>query len=135
MSKVTLNIGNGGHAYDPDNLYVYANDLIDINGLNFSSSRLDDVYMEAITVNLNDVDFPAAAQVHLRSRDGTLKFGTYGSPTKGAVNLTDVTHGAINGGQVLTDTDCTKTSVGYKSSSTLATGHNAFTISSQSRGD
>ena len=135
ITNATINVGNGGVNSDPDNVYLYANDLIQINNLNFSNSRLDDVYMEAITVNIKNVDFPASAQVHLRSKNGTIKFGTYASPTVGAVNLTDVTHGAINGGQVLADTDFTKTSNGYKSSTNLATGHNAFTISSQSRGD
>jgi hypothetical protein len=135
ITNATINVGNGGFNSDPDNVYLYANDLIQINNLDFSNSRLDDVYMEAITVNLNNVDFPAASQVHLRSKDGSLKFGTYSKPVVGAVNLTNVTHGAINGGKVLAETDFTKTSVGYKSSTSLATGHNAFTISSQSRGD
>ena len=57
---------------DPDNVYLYANDLIEVNGLGFSGGRLDDVYMEAITINLNNVHFQATAQVHARSRDGTL---------------------------------------------------------------
>ena len=46
-----------------------------------------------------------------------LAFGTFDS-TKGAVNLTKVTHGAINGGEALTQDD-TATSVGFKSSTTL----------------
>ena len=133
MTNVVLNVGNGGYASDPDNLYIYANDQIDIFGLTFSNSRLDDVYMEAITVNLKDVVFPPAAQVHLRSRDGTLAFGTFDSPTKGAVNLTNVIHQAINVEDALTKDDFTATSVGFKSSTTLATGYNAFTISKQNR--
>ena len=48
--------------------------------LNFTGSRLDDVYMEAITVNLNNVAFPSTADVILKSRDGTLHFDTYSSP-------------------------------------------------------
>ena len=55
--------GNGGVDSDSDNVYLYANDLIQVNGLSFSGSRLDDVYMEAITVNLNNVSFPSTADV------------------------------------------------------------------------
>ena len=55
ISKADFVVGNANSATsDPDNVYLYANDLIQVNGLNFSGSRLDDVYMEAITINLND---------------------------------------------------------------------------------
>ena len=87
--------------------------------------------MEAITINLNDVHFPASSEVHLRSRDGTLSFGTFDTPVVGAVNLTRVSHGAINGGNALTSENFNPTSVGHKSDTTLGSGHNAFTISSQ----
>jgi hypothetical protein len=93
ISTVDINVGNGGNDSDPDNVYIYANDLININGLSFSGSRLDDVYMEAITVNLNNVAFPSTADVILKSRDGTLHFDTYSSPVVGGVNLTKVKHG------------------------------------------
>ena len=141
ITNATINVGNGGLNSDPDNVYFYANDLIDISNLRFSDSRLDDVYMEAITVVLSDVEFPSSAQVHARSRDGTLYFGevdnegiiTKFSRKTGAVNLNKVSHGAINNGAILTKNDFSKTSVGYKSSTTLATGYNAFTISKQDR--
>jgi hypothetical protein len=94
VSTVDINVGNGGNDSDPDNVYLYANDLINISGLTFSGSRLDDVYMEAITVNLNNVAFPSTADVILKSRDGTLHFNTYSSPVVGGVNLTKVKHGA-----------------------------------------
>jgi hypothetical protein len=143
ITNATINVGNGGLNSDPDNVYLYANDLIDISNLRFSDSRLDDVYMEAITVVLSDVEFPSSAQVHARSRDGTLHFGEVdnkGKITKfsretGAVNLNKVSHGAINNGAILTKNDFSKTNVGYKSNTTLPTGYNAFTISSQKRGD
>jgi hypothetical protein len=88
----TFSVGNGGKNSDPDNVYLYANNLIQVNGLNFSG-RLDDVYMEAITINLNDVAFPTNADVMLRSRDGTLHFNTYNNRVVGGVNLTNVRHG------------------------------------------
>jgi len=94
VSSANFNVGNGGANSDPDNVYLFANDLIQINGLSFSGSRLDDVYMEAITVNLNNVAFPSTADVILKSRDGTLHFDTYSAPVVGSVNLTNVAHGS-----------------------------------------
>ena len=96
----TLNISNSSIAvgqsnsphYDPDNVYLYANDLIQANGLSFSGSGLDDVYMEAITLNLSDVSFPSNSDVMLRSRDGSLYFDQ-STPVVGAVNMSNVSHG------------------------------------------
>lgn len=126
-------VGNANSATsDPDNVYLYANDLIQVNGLNFSGSRLDDVYMEAITINLNDVDFPSTAEVMLRSRDGSVHFGTYSSPVVGGVNLTDVTHGAINGGQALQASDFDGTTVGHINSlHALGNGVSAIRVRAQ----
>ena len=93
ISNANFMVGNGGSNSDPDNVYLYASDLIQVNGLNFSGSRLDDVYMEAITINLNNVAFPTTADVMLRSRDGTLHFDTYANKVVGGVNLTNVSHG------------------------------------------
>ena len=78
---------------DPDNVYLYANDLIQANGLSFSGANLDDVYMEAITLNLSNIAFPSNSDVMLRSRDGSLYFDTYSSPVVGGVNMTNVKHG------------------------------------------
>jgi len=89
----TFSVGTGGKNSDPDNVYLVANNLIQVNGLNFSG-RLDDVYMEAITINLKDVAFPSTADVMLRSRDGTLHFDTFNNRVVGGVNLTGVSHGA-----------------------------------------
>jgi hypothetical protein len=91
----TFSVGTGGKNSDPDNVYLVANNLIQVNGLNFSG-RLDDVYLEAITINLKDVAFPSTADVMLRSRDGTLHFNTFNNRVVGGVNLTDVSHGGIN---------------------------------------
>lgn len=94
ISNANLVVGNANSATsDPDNVYLYANELIQVNGLNFTGSRLDDVYMEAITVNLNSVAFPSTADVILKSRDGTVHFNTFSSPVVGGVNLTKVSHG------------------------------------------
>ena len=58
---------------DPDNVYLYAHKLIQVNGLEITG-RVDDVYMEAITINLRNVTFPDTSEVTLRSRDGTIGF-------------------------------------------------------------
>ena len=79
----TFSVGTGGKNSDPDNIYLYANNLIQVNGLQFSG-RLDDVYMESVTINLKNVAFPSTADVMLRSRDGTVNFG---SSQAGSVNF------------------------------------------------
>ena len=133
ISNADFVVGNANSATsDPDNVYLYANDLIQVNGLNFSGSRLDDVYMEAITINLNDVDFPSSAEVMLRSKDGSLHFGTYSKPVVGGVNLTDVTHGAINGGQTLQASDFDGTTGGHIDSvGVLGNGIPAISVRAQ----
>jgi uncharacterized protein YggL (DUF469 family) len=93
ISNANFTVGNGGKNSDPDNVYLYANELIQVNGLGFSGSRLDDVYMEAITINLKDVAFPNTADVILKSRDGSLHFDSYSAPIVGGVNMTNVSHG------------------------------------------
>ena len=115
--------GSGVYTSDADNLYMYANDLIEINGLSFgSSARLDDVYMEAITINLKDVTFPSASDVFLRTRDGEIAFGTFSSPTVGAANFTNVVHPDVSS-SALTSTDFTQQSNGQ-----YQTTHKAITV-------
>ena len=104
ISNAHFDVGNANSATsDPDNVYIYANKLINISGLKFDGSRLDDVYMEAVTLNLKDIVFPASAEVTLRSQDGSLHFDTYTNPVKGAVNLTQVKHAAISTTDYLSD--------------------------------
>ena len=83
----TFSVGTGGKNSDPDNVYLYANNLLDINGLKFAG-RVDDVYMDAITINLKNVTFPNTSEVMARSQNGTINAGT------GSVNfLANVKHG------------------------------------------
>ena len=89
----SISVGTGGENSDPDNVYMYAQNLIQINGLNING-RVDDVYMEAITLNLRNVIFPQTSEVVLRSQNGTLHFDTFTSPIAGGVNLTNVKHGS-----------------------------------------
>ena len=122
----TFSVGTGGKNSDPDNVYLYANNLIQVNGLQFSG-RLDDVYMEAITINLKDVAFPSTADVMLRSRDGTVNFGTYSSPIPGSVNLTEVSHG----GTILDSSNVSGIPGRINSSLTLPNGTSAIKIRQQ----
>ena len=81
----TFTVGTGGENSDPDNVYIYANELIQVNGLAFAG-RVDDVYMDAITIDLGNVTFPTNSDVLLRSRDGGLNFGD-AARTVGDVNF------------------------------------------------
>jgi hypothetical protein len=56
------------------------------------TGRVDDVYMEAITIDLKNVNFPTTSEVVLRSRDGTIRFNQ-STPFIGGVNFTNVKHG------------------------------------------
>jgi hypothetical protein len=87
----SISVGTGGENSDPDNVYMYANSLIQINGLNITG-RVDDVYMEAITIDLKNFNFPTTSEVVLRSRDGTIRFNQ-STPFIGGVNFTNVKHG------------------------------------------
>jgi hypothetical protein len=122
----TFSVGTGGKNSDPDNVYLYANNLIQINGLQFSG-RLDDVYLESITINLKDVQFPSTADVMLRSRDGSLNFNSYSSPVLGSVNLTEVSHG----GTTLNSSHFSGANGHIDSSITLPNGTSAIKIRGQ----
>jgi hypothetical protein len=91
--KSYLSVGNGGQNSDPDNIYLYANELIQINGMEITG-RVDDVYMEAVTINLRNVTFPHTSEVTLRSRNGTIGFSNTPTPTAGSVNMYNVKHGS-----------------------------------------
>ena len=93
-----------GRYSDRDNVYLYANDLIKIQGLHFND-RAREIYMEAITVNLKDVDFPQYSEVMLRSQKGTLDFDTFNNPTIGGVNLTNVKHLGVSTDRALQQSD------------------------------
>ncbi|MDG1139409.1 MAG: FecR family protein [Opitutales bacterium] len=90
-----------GRYSDRDNVYLYAENVLKVNGLTFDA-RPDDlnvrfesgtareIYMEATTIDLQNVHFPANSEVMLRSRDGQPKF--YG----GKYDLTSRVPGAVN---------------------------------------
>ncbi|MEL0099544.1 MAG: hypothetical protein VW907_08320, partial [Opitutae bacterium] len=118
----TFTVGTGGKNSDPDNVYIYANELIQVNGLAFAG-RVDDVYMDAITIDLANVSFPTNSDVLLRSRDGGLNFGDSGR-TVGDVNfIENVKHLSISENALTaSDFDYSKGDGHINSSSSLPNG-------------
>ena len=118
----TFTVGTGGENSDPDNVYIYANELIQVNGLAFAG-RVDDVYMDAITIDLGNVTFPTNSDVMLRSRDGGLNFGD-AARTVGDVNfIENVRHLSISENALTaSDFDYSKGDGHINSSSALPNG-------------
>ena len=97
-----ITLGTGGNTPSPDNLYLYANDLISANGLDIEG-YVSKVYMEAHTLALRDVHFPTDSRVMLRSKIGELNFNS--TPIDGYVNLYDTSHASIRDGANLVRAD------------------------------
>ena len=97
-----ITLGEGGNSPSPDNLYLYANDLISVNGLDIEG-YVSKVYMEAHTLALRDVMFPAMSRVMLRAKTGELNFNP--TPITGHVNLYGTGHESIRGGADLLRSD------------------------------
>jgi hypothetical protein len=107
--------GVGGN--DFESLYLYAEEHIDIQGLNIIG-RVDDIYMESKTINLYDVTFPNQAAVLLRSQNGGLNIlNDGGTHAIGDVNFNNVRHLGIKSG-VLVNNDFKETNLGFKSNKT-----------------
>ena len=81
---------------DFESLFLYGQKLIEINGLNVQG-RVDDVYMEAYTINLSNVTFPSNAAVLLRSENGIATFDANPTIGHGNVNLHQVRHYGVTG--------------------------------------
>jgi len=84
LQDTTLIAGKGKRAL------LYANDTLYANELAFSE-ELRQVYMEATTINLTDVDFPAGSEVRLVSQQGGIdgKYPNFGTIQVGRVNFLD----------------------------------------------
>ena len=95
-STFTVGTANGSNS-DPDNVYLYANELINIDRLNFSG-RIDDIYMESKTIHIKNTSFPSTADIMLRSQNGALSINNSDnkSITSGAVNFHNVKHLGIS---------------------------------------
>jgi hypothetical protein len=97
ISNSTFSVGKYS---DRDNVYLFAEKELKVDGLNFDArphSGNDrahagvarEIYMEAITIDLKKVHFPAESEVMLRSRDGLPNFPDSPSQERqiGAVNF------------------------------------------------
>jgi hypothetical protein len=83
---------------DFEGIFLYAQNLIDINGLVISNAgRVDDIYMEANSINLANVTFPMNAAVLLRSENGVPTFLENPGISHGNVNLYNVIHPNVSG--------------------------------------
>jgi hypothetical protein len=106
-TKSEFDIGTNGN--DFESLYLYAHNDINIRNL-MVKGHVDDVYMEAKTINLYDVSFPKSAAVLLRSEDGAITFT--GNPVAGAVNFRNVIHNGLGANHVVGSGDFTSPKAG-----------------------
>ena len=72
-----------------EGLFLYASNDISLDDLEIGGN-VDDIYMEATTINLRNVTFPEMSAVLLRSKEGSMTFG--GPLVTGAVNFRNVKH-------------------------------------------
>ena len=79
----------GDNGVRNEGLFLYASNELSISDLNIQGN-VDDIYMEATTINLRDVTFPEKAAVLLRSKSGTMSFS--GPIVTNAVNFRNVKH-------------------------------------------
>jgi len=82
IEKSTIRAGGGNRAL------LYAQNKMDVDGLTFSSG-IGQVYMEATTMDLSNVDFPSGSEVRLISELGGLDgiYPNFGSSLPGRVNF------------------------------------------------
>ena len=100
----TMNITNAGFTVglansttsDPDNVYLYANELINIIILG-SQAGWTIFTWNLKTIHITDTSFPATADVMLRSQKGSIHFPTSAANVStGGVNFTNVKHLGIS---------------------------------------
>ena len=77
----SIRAGSGNRAL------LYAQNKMDVDGLTFSSG-LGQVYMEATTIDLRNVDFPSGSEVRLVSELGG-NYPNFGFSEPGRVNFID----------------------------------------------
>ena len=94
ITNANFNVGLANSATsDPDNIYLYANEMIVVDNMNTSGGRVDDIYMESKTIHIKNTTFPATAEVMLRSRAGSLHVQANSSDIQaGGVNFYNVKH-------------------------------------------
>ena len=97
ITNANFNVGMANSASsDPDNVYLYANEILNVTNAAFSG-RVDDIYMESKTIHISDTTFPSTSEVMLRSQSGILNINNSVKPTMvGAVNFHNVKHLGIS---------------------------------------
>jgi len=87
------NVFNVGHeGVRNEGLFLYASNELSIRDLTIQG-KIDDIYMEATTISLQNVVFPHSATVKLRSELGGIVFNGY---EPGRVNMNNVKHLGIS---------------------------------------
>ena len=109
---------------DFEGIFLYAQNLININGLVISNAgRVDDIYMEAYSINLANVTFPMNAAVLLRSENGVPTFLANPGISHGNVNLHNVIHPNVSANAlILDDIPLNSVTGAYQSSQTSQSG-------------
>jgi hypothetical protein len=97
ISDAVFSVGTANSmTSDPDNVYLYANEIISINNLRFTG-RIDDIYMESKTIHIKNTSFPKTAEVMFRTQFGSLHIQNNASDiVAGGVNLHKVKHLGIS---------------------------------------
>ena len=88
----TLTVGQNTHASEGEKIQLYANERVLADGVNFKGN-VDEIYMQARTVDLKNVTFPGGSEVILVSEYGGVegKYPTFGASNRamGRVNFID----------------------------------------------
>jgi hypothetical protein len=86
----TFSVGTSTNSTEGDNLQLYANERIVTDGLAFNAG-IDEIYLEARTIDLKNITFPAASEVTLASELGGIngRYPTFGNSQRqtGRVNF------------------------------------------------
>ncbi len=88
----TLTVGQNTHASEGEKIQLYANERVLADGVDFKGN-VDEIYMQARTVDLKNVTFPGGSEVILVSEYGGVegKYPTFGASNRamGRVNFID----------------------------------------------
>lgn len=77
----------GGRIAASEEVFVYARNMLDVDGLEFGNAP-SDIFMEAVTIKLRNVDFPDGSRVDLASQYGGLSATDATNPNPAAVTST-----------------------------------------------
>lgn len=84
LEDVTI---RGGRFSASEEIFVYARNMLDVDGLEFGNAP-SDIFMEAITIKLRNIDFPEGSRVDLASQYGGLSAADATNPMPTAVSST-----------------------------------------------